>query len=122
MIKYFIPVILLVVGGCSTKIGKTKYITKIETITIFKPVYTPPKEIQKMKIIRRPNLITNKLNESDKKNPGKVIKYVISSMAQLRTYAEQLEEQITTYRKILNKKADPIPENTKTTKTIEGEK
>ena len=109
------------VTGCAST-GKTKFITRVETVTVYKPVYTPPTELQEMKQLERPDLATNHLTNADKANPGLVIKSTISSIAQLRTYAESLESQNDAYRKVLSKPADPIPETKRSVKTHESDK
>jgi len=107
--------------GCAST-GKTKFINRIETITVYKPVYTPPTELKNLKVIQRPDLQTNHLTADDKANPGLVVKTVIASEAQLRTYAEQLESQNDAYRKLLSKPADPVPETERSVTTYESTK
>ena len=87
--KIIVPIILaIMVMGCSTT--PTKYVTRIETVTVYKPVYTPPENLKNLPKLVRPELATNKLSPEDVQNPGHVVKLTIESIAQLRTYAEQL--------------------------------
>jgi hypothetical protein len=75
---------------------------KIETVTVYKPVYTPPESIKDIKQIPRPDVSSNYLTEQDKLDPGKVVKSLLETIAQLRIYAEQLENNDKAYRDILN--------------------
>lgn len=102
--------------GCASQ--KPKYVTKIETITVYKPVYTPPQSIQNLTPIERPDLKTNYLSEADKKDPGKVAKAILESEAQLRNYAEQLENQNNVLMEIYKRPADPIPPPTRVIEMI----
>jgi hypothetical protein len=106
-----ISVVLLVVAtliGCATP--QIKYVTRIETVTVYKPIYTPPTQLRYLPTIPRPDLATNYLNPEDAQKPGHVVKLTIESVAQLRTYAEQLEDQIMVYRRVLLAPSDPLPE------------
>lgn len=108
-------VALLSIGCASTK---TKYVTKIETVTVYKPVYTPPESLKDVKVIERPDLKSNYIVVVDKEDPGKVVKILLESMAQLRAYAEQLENQNKVLLEIHMRPADPIPPTTRTVETI----
>ena len=110
-------VVLVLLFGCSS--NKPKYITKLETVTVYKPVYTPPESVQRIEPIDRPDLKTNYIVVEDKSDPGKVVKIVIESMAQLRAYAEQLENQNKVLLEIYKRPADPLPETERSVKTIE---
>lgn len=99
-----------------------KFITRVETVTVYKPVYTPPSELQQLEDIPRPDLATNHLTLEDKQQPGKVVKITIEAMAQLRAYAEMLETRIDVYKKALSRPADPLPENEKKVDIIEHDK
>lgn len=98
----------LLTVGCATT--PTKYVTRVETVTVYKPVYTAPQELRELPVIPRPDLVTNKLTPEDVNNPGHVVKLTIESVAQLRTYAEQLEDQLEVFRGVLLKPSDPLPE------------
>lgn len=117
--KIIVPIILaIMVMGCSTT--PTKYVTRIETVTVYKPVYTPPENLKNLPKLVRPELATNKLSPEDVQNPGHVVKLTIESIAQLRTYAEQLEDQIEVYRGVLLKSSDPLPEpHTEISETVD---
>lgn len=110
---------IFVVGCSSTK--DVKYITRVETVTVFKPVHTPPKQLQDLPEIVRPDLATNRLSKQDKENPGYVVKIVIESIAQLRSYAETLEARIAIYEDVLSKPADTVPDPITTVEVTESD-
>ena len=112
-------ILVLLISGCSTS---TKYVTRVETVTVYKPVYTPPEELQDLEVIPRPDLVTNYLENEDKTNPGHVVKVTIESIAQLRTYAEQLETQNGVYREAFSKPADIVPEPERSVTNHESDK
>lgn len=114
-----LSVAVLVTGCASTD---TKYVTRVETVTVYKPVYTPPKELQDLKPIKRPDIATNHLKKEDVDRPGHVAKLVVETIAQLRSYAEELEGRINTYEEVLSKPSEPLPENTTTVDVVESDK
>lgn len=123
---YKIKIIMLllltaVVTGCAS-VPETKYVTRVETVTVYKPVYTPPPELQNLPEINRPDLATNYLSAEDKQRPGHVVKTVVESIAQLRTYAEILEGRIEVYKRALEKPAEEVPEPTTTITSTESDK
>lgn len=116
-IKLILLVMLLfITTGCATT--KTEYVTRVETVTVYKPVYTPPKDLQELEDINRPDLATNYLTKEDKNRPGHVVKVTVEAMAQLRTYAEMLESRIAVYKEALSRPADPLPEDEKKVELI----
>ena len=87
--KYLLLVPLLFIFGCASQ--EVKYIDKIRTVEVEKPVWTPPEQLVNLPIVPRPDVASNQLTEEDKQDPDKVIKIMIQEIIQLRTYAEQLE-------------------------------
>lgn len=110
---------VLMVGCASTE---PKYVTRVETVTVYKPVFTPPKDLQNLSEIKRPDLATNYLSKEDKDRPGHVVKVVIEAMAQLRTYAEMLEDRNKLYRDALSQPGEELPEPVTTIETTESDK
>jgi len=104
--------IALLCLGCASNSPK-----QIETITIYKPVYTAPKAAKDLKDIERPDVSSNYLSEQDKKDPGKVVKTLLETIAQLRVYAEQLENNEQACRAMLDVPSDPVPEPTHSVET-----
>ena len=68
-----------------------KYVDRVETIEVEKPVFTVPQEIKDLKPLERPKLEYNNLTETDKQDPDKVIKSAIKSIIQLQTHVEKHE-------------------------------
>ena len=95
--------LILLISGCASK-PEVKYITRIETVTVEKPIFRIPKELQELQEIHRPKLPTDDLVIEDKNNHGKVSKVVISSFAKLRSYTEELERRINVYTEALKDK------------------
>ena len=93
-------ILILGMSGCSTT-PKPEVVTRIETVTVYKPVFRVPDELKKFPTLQRPDLPTNYLTNDDKDNPGHVAKVVVESMAILREYAEALEDQIAAYKKAI---------------------
>lgn len=105
-LKIAIVILLITVTiGCSN----TKYVPQIQTNTIYKPVYTPPENIVNLQPISRPDLRSNHLTKQDSEKPGFVIKVLIETIGQLRTYAEKLENNIDVYKSALLPQSTPKP-------------
>lgn len=115
-----LALLMTTVVGCAST--ETKYVTRVETVTVYKPVFTPPEDLQQLEDIQRPDLATNYLTKDDKERPGHVVKVTIEAMAQLRTYAEMLEDRINVYKQSLNKPGEELPEPVMTVETTESDK
>ena len=102
-------IVALMVGGGTTQ---TKYVTRIETVTVYKAVPTVPENLKNIPKVNRPDLTVNHLTPADKTDPDKVARAVVASEAQLRAYIQQLEDNEKAFREYANQPPPELPEST----------
>lgn len=107
-------IVITTLVGCRT----IQQVVKVETVTVYKAVYTPPKELQDIPIVPRPDIATNYITREHYVKPGEVAKMSIEAQAQLRAYIEKLEENERIFRDILGVPPDRLPESETTTELI----
>lgn len=93
MIKYgLIALLLLPIAGCKT----------VEYRDVYKPVLYCPAPPQ----VNKPELKIDQLTDEDKRDPGKVAKYIAASIVQLEQHIIKLEEILSEYKRISEENGD----------------